>query len=169
MSKEGMGLLGLLWQYDAMPVVDVSGAKVEVDSLGSGRDLVLLHSLLAERSAFARVAPMLAKKRRVWLVSLPGYGVSSPASTDVEHRSACLALARVDLSGVLVGIGNRTLVMAGSEDATTPPALARELAAGIPGALPGDPRLRPLLADRRPGRLRERGRGIPLLALQPSM
>ena len=27
-----------------------------------------------------------------------------------------------------------TLVMAGSEDATTPPALARELAARIPGA-----------------------------------
>ncbi len=229
-----------------MPVVNVKGASVEVESLGAGRDLVLLHSLLAERSAFDRVAPLLALKRRVWLVSLPGYGASSPAGTDVEHyadriaellealrlpretdvlgngfggfiavalaarhgerfarlvaapalaafpeparqplralaervakegmagaldiairrmfpesfiaahpdivgerkralekadpacfRSACLALARLDLSALLVGIGNRTLVMAGSEDATTPPALARELAAGIPGA-----------------------------------
>jgi 3-oxoadipate enol-lactonase len=234
-----------------MPIVNVNAAgvgdaKVEVDSFGAGRDLVLLHSLLAERSAFDRVVPLLARKRRVWLVSLPGYGASSPAGTDVEHyadriaglldalalpretdvlgngfggfiavalaarhgerfgrlnaapalaafpepakvplrglaarvekegmagaldiairrmfpepfiaahpdivqerqralekadpvcfRNACLALAKVDLSGVLVGIGNRTLVMAGSEDATTPPALARELAAGIPGA-----------------------------------
>ena len=87
-----------------MPVVDVSGAKVEVDSLGSGRDLVQERKRALEKADPAR------------------------------FRSACLALARVDLSGVLVGIGNRTLVMAGSEDATTPPALARELAAGIPGA-----------------------------------
>jgi len=49
-------------------------------------------------------------------------------------RTACLALSRLDLSAVLVGIGNRTLVMAGALDATTPPALARQLAAGIPGA-----------------------------------
>jgi 3-oxoadipate enol-lactonase len=230
-----------------MPLVKVGAASVEVESLGAGRDLVLLHSLLAERSAFERVAPLLAKKRRVWLVSLPGYGASSPAGPAVEDyaeriagllealalphatdvlgngfggfiavalaarhgerfdrliaapalagfpeparqpfrvlaarvekegmasvldmairrmfpesfiaahpaiveerkralekadpacfRTACLALARLDLSAVLVGIGNRTLVMAGSEDATTPPALARELAAGIPGAL----------------------------------
>jgi len=229
-----------------MPVVNVKGASVEVESLGAGRDLVLLHSLLAERSAFDRVAPILARKRRVWLVSLPGYGASSPAGPEVEHyaeriaellealrlpretdvlgngfggfiavalaarhgerfnrliaapalagfpeparqpfrvlaqrvekegmasvldmairrmfpepfiaahpdiveerkralqkadpacfRTACLALSRLDLSALLVGIGNRTLVMAGALDATTPPALARELAAGIPGA-----------------------------------
>jgi 3-oxoadipate enol-lactonase len=49
-------------------------------------------------------------------------------------RTACLALSRLDLSAVLVGIGNPTLVMAGALDATTPPALARDLAAGIPGA-----------------------------------
>jgi 3-oxoadipate enol-lactonase len=229
-----------------MPVIQVDTAKVEFEQLGAGRDLVLLHSLLAERSAFDRVVPLLARKRRVCLVSLPGYGASSPAGAAVEDyadriaglfdalqlpaetdvlgngfggfiavalaarhgerfdrliaapalaafpepgkqplralagrvekegmagaldiairrmfpeafiaahpdivqerkralekadpacfRGACLALAKVDLSGVLVGIGNRTLVMAGSEDATTPPALARELAAGIPGA-----------------------------------
>jgi pimeloyl-ACP methyl ester carboxylesterase len=35
---------------------------------------------------------------------------------------------------VLQNITCETLVMAGSEDATTPPVLARELAAKIPGA-----------------------------------
>ena len=219
---------------------------VDVEHRGSGPDLVILHSLLADRSAFERVAPVLAKKRRVWLVNLPGYGASLPAGASVEDyadrmaafikklpvaspvdvlgngfggfisvalcarqgalvrrliaapalvafpepakqplrglaervakegmsgaldvairrmfperfiaanpsvvderkqalmkadpacfRSACLALAALDLAPVLKAIRNETLVMAGSEDATTPPALARELAAKIPRA-----------------------------------
>jgi 3-oxoadipate enol-lactonase len=219
---------------------------VDVEHRGSGPDLVILHSLLADRSAFERVAPALSKKRRVWLVNLPGYGESQPAGTSVEDyaeriaaflkalklpdpadvlgnglggfiavalaarhgalvrrliaapalaafpepakqplrglaervakegmsgaldvairrmfperfiaanpsvveerkqalmkadpacfRTACLALASLDLSSVLKNIASETLVMAGSEDATTPPALARELASKIPGA-----------------------------------
>ena len=218
---------------------------VDVEHRGSGPDLVILHSLLADRSAFDRVAPALSKKRRVWLVNLPGYGASRPAGTSVENyadriaallrslelnhpdilgnglggfisvalaarhgalvrrliaapalaafpepakqplrglaervakegmsgaldvairrmfperfiaanpsvveerkqalmradpacfRTACLALAALDLSPVLSNIKSETLVMAGSEDATTPPALARELAAKIPQA-----------------------------------
>ncbi|HXI35983.1 MAG TPA: alpha/beta fold hydrolase [Burkholderiales bacterium] len=229
-----------------MAILQANGGKIEVDTFGAGPDLVLLHSLLAERSAFDRVVPLLARKRRVRLVSLPGYGASSPAGPAVEDyadrlaglfdalelpratdvlgngfggfiavalaarhgerfrrliaapalagfpeaarepfrilaakvesqgmasvldmairrmfpeafiaahpdvveerkralakadpacfRTACLALSRLDLSAVLVGIGNPTLVMAGALDATTPPALARQLAAGIPGA-----------------------------------
>jgi 3-oxoadipate enol-lactonase len=218
---------------------------VEVEHRGSGPDLVILHSLLADRSAFDRVAPVLAKKHRMWLVNLPGYGASKPAGTSVEDyadrvaallqslklenadvlgnglggfiavalaarhgarvrrliaapalaafpepakqplrglaervakegmsgaldvairrmfperfiaahpsvveerkqalmkadpacfRTACLALAALDLSPVLKNIRNEALVMAGSEDATTPPALARELATRIPNA-----------------------------------
>jgi len=218
---------------------------VEVEHRGSGPDLVILHSLLADRSAFDRVAPVLAKKHRMWLVNLPGYGASKPAGTSVEDyadriaallqslklknpdvlgngfggfisvalcarhgalvrrliaapalaafpepakqplrglaervakegmsgaldvairrmfperfiaahpslveerkqalmqadpacfRTACLALAALDLSPVLKNIRNKALVMAGSEDATTPPALARELATRIPNA-----------------------------------
>jgi 3-oxoadipate enol-lactonase len=224
-----------------MPLVE----GVDVEHRGSGPDLVILHSLLAERSAFDRVAPALARHRRVWLPNLPGYGLSEPAGTSVEDyadriaalvralklgqadvlgngfggfiavalaarhgalvrrliaapalasfpepakqplralaervakegmagaldvairrmfpapfiaanpgvveerkqalakadpacfRTACLALANLDLCPVLKNIESKTLVMAGSEDATTPPALARELAAQIPGA-----------------------------------
>ena len=47
---------------------------------------------------------------------------------------ACLALASMDLSAQVGGIKNRTLVMCGALDQTTPPALARELARKIPGA-----------------------------------
>lgn len=214
---------------------------------GSGRDLVLLHSLLTDRTAFDLVVPLLAKTRRLTLVNLPGYGASSPAGPDVEDyadriaamlaalrlprqtdilgngfggfiavelaakhgakfdrlivadalavfpepaklplrnlaakvaqegmsgaldvaisrmfppsfiaahpqvvferrralekeadakcfQRACLALAKLDFTPVLGHILNPTLVMVGALDQTTPPALARELASGIPGA-----------------------------------
>src|SRR5436189_3230406 len=67
-----------------MALVEAGGGSIEVDTSGTGRDLVLLHSLLAERSAFDQVVPLLARKRRVRLVSLPGYGASSPAGPGIE-------------------------------------------------------------------------------------
>jgi 3-oxoadipate enol-lactonase len=221
-----------------MPLIE----GLDVEPRGNGPDLVILHSLLAERSAFDRVAPALTRRRRIWLVNLPGYGGSLPDGSSVEDyadriaallaalklkepdllgngfggfigvalaarhparmrrliaapalarfpepakqplralaervakegmagalevairrmfperfiathpeiveerkralmkadpacfRTACLALASVDLSPVLREIRCRAAVLAGSEDATTPPVLARELAAGI--------------------------------------
>ena len=48
---------------------------------------------------------------------------------------ACLALAALDLRPRLAGIRNPTLVMCGALDQTTPPALAREVAIAIAGAV----------------------------------
>ncbi|HVS55966.1 MAG TPA: alpha/beta fold hydrolase [Casimicrobiaceae bacterium] len=48
---------------------------------------------------------------------------------------ACLALAALDLQPRLARIRNPTLVMCGALDQTTPPALAREVARAIPGAV----------------------------------
>ena len=48
---------------------------------------------------------------------------------------ACLALAALDLRSRLASIRNPTLVMCGALDQTTPPALARDVASAIPGAL----------------------------------
>ena len=67
-----------------MPIVKVNGADVDYIQTGSGRDLVLLHSLLADRTAFDHVVPALAKKRRLTLVYLPGYGGSAPHGDSVE-------------------------------------------------------------------------------------
>ena len=47
---------------------------------------------------------------------------------------ACLALASMDLSAALPSIRNRTLVMCGALDLTTPPALAQQVAQAIPAA-----------------------------------
>ncbi len=46
---------------------------------GAGRDMVLLHSLLADRRAFDPVLPALAEKHRVTLINLPGFEGSQPA------------------------------------------------------------------------------------------
>lgn len=43
---------------------------------GAGPDIVVFHSLLADRSAFDPVLPALAARHRVTLVNLPGYGGS---------------------------------------------------------------------------------------------
>jgi 3-oxoadipate enol-lactonase len=45
---------------------------------GAGRDVVLLHSLLADRRAFDPVLPALSAKHRVTLINLPGFDGSLP-------------------------------------------------------------------------------------------
>src|SRR5262245_25866645 len=74
-----------------MALVTVGGGTLDVETRGAGRDLVLLHSLLADRSAFERAAPLLAKKRRLHLVNLPGYGASTPAGPRVEDYADRIA------------------------------------------------------------------------------
>jgi pimeloyl-ACP methyl ester carboxylesterase len=234
-----------------MPVIRVDGGELDIEQWGEGRDLLLLHSLLADRRSFAGIVPALARSRRVTLVDLPGFGGSSPAGPAIEDAAdrvarllpalgaqpdvignglggfivvalaarhgtrlgrivladtgatfpegsrapframaeaveksgmaaildtairrifpapylaahpeavaereevllqmnpanfaaACRALASVDLRAALPTITNPTLVLVGTLDAATPPPLARELAASIPGAelaeLPG--------------------------------
>jgi 3-oxoadipate enol-lactonase len=51
-----------------------------------------------------------------------------------SFAQACLGLAGLDLRAALPAIRNRTLVMCGALDKTTPPELAREVASAIPGA-----------------------------------
>jgi 3-oxoadipate enol-lactonase len=52
---------------------------MDVEVLGEGRDLVLLHSLLSDRSSFTRLADALSQSRRLILINLPGFGTSPPA------------------------------------------------------------------------------------------
>jgi 3-oxoadipate enol-lactonase len=76
-----------------MALIRVAGGVLDVTSVGEGADLVLLHSLLIDRSAFARVVPALAKRRRVHLVALPGFDGSTPAGPGVEDYADRLAEA----------------------------------------------------------------------------
>jgi 3-oxoadipate enol-lactonase len=74
-----------------MSSVDVNGGVLDVIEEGSGRPLLLLHSLLADRAVFNRVVPLLAPYRRVILVDLPGFGGSSSAGSTVEGFADRLA------------------------------------------------------------------------------
>jgi 3-oxoadipate enol-lactonase len=65
-----------------MANLDVNGSKVEFRQSGKGADLLLLHSLLTELTVFDRIAPVLAGKRRVTCINLPGFGASSPLALD---------------------------------------------------------------------------------------
>jgi pimeloyl-ACP methyl ester carboxylesterase len=50
---------------------------LEIETVGKGPDLVLLHSLLSDRGAFDGVKDALAASFRLHLFSLPGYGKSA--------------------------------------------------------------------------------------------
>jgi pimeloyl-ACP methyl ester carboxylesterase len=76
-----------------MALLETGGARLDVETTGAGRDLVLLHSLLSDRSAFFRVSPELAKSFRLHLVNLPGYG---------ESRADCATIA--DYADAVAGI-----------------------------------------------------------------
>lgn len=54
---------------------------------GRGGHLLLLHSLLTDRASFVPIVPALARNRRLTLLSLPGFGESSPAAGSIEDRA----------------------------------------------------------------------------------
>jgi len=58
----------------------MNASRLEVEIVGEGRDLVLLHSLLSDRSSFEPLVARLAGERRLVLMSLPGFGASPPAA-----------------------------------------------------------------------------------------
>ncbi|NKB50287.1 MAG: alpha/beta fold hydrolase [Alphaproteobacteria bacterium] len=65
-----------------MNVTQANVAGADVVQAGDGPDLLLLHSLLAERSVFDRALPDLASDYRVTLPNLPGYGGTPPLALE---------------------------------------------------------------------------------------
>jgi len=77
-----------------MPGPDSSRAALHVATLGSGADLVLLHGWGLGSAVFASFGRTLARRFRVHLVDLPGYGASDhcePYTLDVLVQ--CVARA----------------------------------------------------------------------------
>jgi 3-oxoadipate enol-lactonase len=71
----------------------MSAPGLDVEIVGEGRDLVLLHSLLSDRSSFEPLAGRLKGERRLLLVNLPGFGKSpaaGPAISDYADRITAL-------------------------------------------------------------------------------
>jgi len=74
-----------------MQVVRTGGAQFEIEQSGNGPDLLLLHSLLTDPGSFSAIVPALSRTRRVTLVSLPGFGRSTPAGPSIEDSADRLA------------------------------------------------------------------------------
>lgn len=76
--------------------------------LGAGPDLLIVHSLLADRAAFEPVLPWLAARFRVTLVNLPGFHGSACIPAGIEAYADRLAsvFAPGGLSHDAIVIGN---------------------------------------------------------------
>jgi 3-oxoadipate enol-lactonase len=103
---------------DMRPITFADGRLTAVEA-GEGADLLVIHSLLADRTAFDPVLPWLTARFRVTLVNLPGF-----------HGSACIApgietyadhLAQVFAPG---GLGTDTTVIANGFGGTVAVAMA---------------------------------------------
>ena len=69
----------------------MSAPRLDVEIVGQGRDLVLLHSLLSDRTSFEPLAARLEGQRRLILVNLPGFGRSPPTGPAISDYADAVA------------------------------------------------------------------------------
>lgn len=67
-----------------MASISLRDGVLDIVESGTGKPVVLLHSLLADRTIFDRIVPALARTRRVIVPDLPGFGGSSSAGATIE-------------------------------------------------------------------------------------
>jgi len=88
--------------------IAVGAETVTARALGAGRPIVLLHSLLADRSSFEPLAALLAATHRVILLDLPGFGGSHPVAGGLEAVAdrVAQALGALQLAQAPIVLGN---------------------------------------------------------------
>lgn len=89
-------------------ITNLNVAGLDVVQTGQGTNLVLLHSLLSDRSVFDRVVPALAEKFRLTLPNLPAFGRSKAAGTSIEDFADKIAemMDALDLPPTAAVLGN---------------------------------------------------------------
>jgi 3-oxoadipate enol-lactonase len=76
----------------------MSASQLDVEIEGRGRGLVLLHSLLSDRTSYEPLAARLAGERRLILVNLPGFGTSPGAGPAITDQADAIAQLCDDLA-----------------------------------------------------------------------
>jgi 3-oxoadipate enol-lactonase len=71
---------------------------LDVQIVGRGRNLVLLHSLLSDRTSFEPLATRIANQRRLIMVNLPGFGASAPVGPALSDYANSIAALFDDLA-----------------------------------------------------------------------
>src|SRR3954447_24001260 len=71
--------------------IEIAGSGLTAAQAGSGPDLLVIHSLLADRTAFDPVLPWLAERFRVTLVNLPGFSDAPPIARAIYSNADLIA------------------------------------------------------------------------------
>jgi 3-oxoadipate enol-lactonase len=75
----------------------MSAPRLDVEIVGEGRNLVLLHSLLSDRTSYQPLAARIAGERRLFLVNLPGFGKSRAVGLALGDYADAIAAMFDDL------------------------------------------------------------------------
>ena len=93
-------------------VLRIADTRVQVESQGSGDPFLLVHSLLTGPEAFAEIAESLARRYRVYRLSLPGFGHSDPLPGDTvsiydlaDHVNAAMEALGLGPDATVLGNG----------------------------------------------------------------
>lgn len=86
-------------------MIDINGARLAYDELGSGSPVLLLHAGIADRRMWRHLAPALAERHRVIALDLRGYGDSElPPAAFAHHDDVVAVLDALGLDrAALVG------------------------------------------------------------------
>ncbi|WP_428248322.1 alpha/beta fold hydrolase [Ferrovibrio sp.] len=93
--------------------------KLTAVQTGAGPDLLILHSLLTDHTAFDPVLPKLAEKFRVTLVNLPGFHGSAPIPAGIDGYADRIATVFDDFA-----LGQDCVVMGNGFGGTVAVAMA---------------------------------------------
>lgn len=124
-----------------MEMLVSADGRITAARTGKGADLVVVHSLLADRTAFDAVVPALAERYRVTLVNLPGFHGSAAIDKGIADYAAFITRAftafGIGSDAILVGNGfggTVALAYAQSPGAILGKLLLCDAAAGFPDA-----------------------------------
>ncbi|TWG23131.1 pimeloyl-ACP methyl ester carboxylesterase [Micromonospora palomenae] len=73
-------------------MIDINGARLAYDDLGSGSPVLLLHAGIADRRMWRHLAPALAERHRVIALDLRGYGDSELPPASFAHHDDVVAV-----------------------------------------------------------------------------
>lgn len=89
--------------------LDLGGKKLSVRIAGTGRPMILFHSLLADESSFDLVAGLLAQSHQVIVLRLPGFGSSDSVGSELtliaDHIAAGIKALGLKQTPILLGNG----------------------------------------------------------------
>jgi haloacetate dehalogenase len=94
--------------YDGFSMDDYAapGGRLRYRQGGSGPALLLLHGHPQSHVMWHRVAPALARRFRLVLADLPGYGDSARRAADAEHRAHSKRQMANDLMALMQHLGH---------------------------------------------------------------